>query len=295
MYATEVAQVPSMREGFRDSPHVSATNNRGAVTGSGRLRALCLLALSGCAAMMSPAALAICAPADVATAGRYAATGAQATASLQLNADGSFRIRDVPMAGVEASGCWQRSRTTVALMEGTIGGGDGIVRTLPAPLTETDLGAVRGDGIETLQQAVDAGLLPLDRWWANRPRRAGDSVWVKVYEPRYGLAVGDAKALLRLADGRVIEQSSQSGSDGDFEFAGLPADAVVKAIGVRFPQQPDRPRWLDVDDATKLLYLIEFDPHAIGAAEGGMMTLTVQADRSLISDFPDATHFKPVP
>lgn len=284
-----------MHEGFRDLPRVPATKNRDAGTGSGRMRALRLLALSGCAAMMSPAALAVCTPADVATAGRYDATGAQATASLQLNADGSFRVRDVPMAGVEASGCWQRSETTVVLMERAIDGGDGIVRTLPAPLTEADLDAVRGDGIETLQQAMDAGLLPLERWWANRPRRAGDSVRVKVYEPRYGLAVGDAKALLRLADGRVIEQASQSGSDGEFEFAGLPADAVVKAVGVRFPQQPEPPRWLNVDDTTKLLYLIEFDPHAVGAAEGGTMTLTVQADRSLISDFPEATHFKPAP
>ncbi|KRA17775.1 hypothetical protein [Lysobacter sp. Root604] len=248
-----------------------------------------------CAWMLALPAAAACAAGDAALAGRYAASATKAAPSLQLNADGSFRLRELPMPGMDVTGCWQRSDGTLVLVERMIDSEDGIKRALPPPLTEADLNKVRGDGIETLQQAVDAGLLPIGTWWAHRPRRAGEAVWVKVYEPRIGLAVGEAKAMLRLADGRVIEQTSKEGGDGEFEFAALPADAAVKAVGVRFPEQPDRPRWLNVDDATKLLYLIEFDANAIGASEGGAMTLTVQADRSLISDFPDATHFKRAP
>lgn len=298
MCGTEVSQAHCKNDGCGVSSRMPVTAGIGTAVGGacGRaLRRMHALVLIACVGWAPSVALAVCAPADAALAGRYAATGTQATASLRLDADGSFQIRDVPVAGVEASGCWQHSENTVVLMERALDGGDGIARTLPAPLTEADLSAVRGDGIETLQQAVDAGLLPLARWWANQPRNAGDSVRVKVYEPRYGLAVGDARALLRLADGRVIEQAPESGGDGEFEFSGLPVDAAVTAVGVRFPQQPDRPRWLSVDDATKRLYLIAFDANAIGAAEGGMMTLTVQTDRSLISDFPDATQFKPVP
>lgn len=253
-----------------------------------------------CAWLLASPAVAGCASGDTALAGPYAATAGDTKPSLQLNPDGSFRMRDVPMPGMDVSGCWQGGERSVTLVERAPDSVDGIRRALPPPLTEADLNAVRGDGIETLQQAVDAGLLPVGSWWAHRPRRAGETVWVKVYEPRIGLAVGDAKAMLRLADGRVIEQTAKQGGDGEFEFAALPADAAVKAVGVRFPEQPDRPRWLSVDDATKLLYLIEFDANAIGATkggatEGGAMTLTVQADGSLVSDFPDATHFKRAP
>lgn len=254
-------------------------------------------ALAAIACFASPAAFAAaaCAPADAALAGAYAGTEAEARPSLQLNQDGSFRMREVPTPGLQVAGCWQRSEQTVVLVERAPDSENGIRRALPPPLTEADLDKVRGDGIDTLQQAVDAGLLPMGRWWAHRPRRAGETVRLKVYEPRYGLAVGDARGLLRLADGRTIEQSPVRGDDGTFEFEALPADAAVEAIGVRFPEQPDAPRWLSVDGPTRLLYLIEFDAQATGAGEGGVMTLTVQADRSLISDFPDATHFKRTP
>ncbi|MFQ6311866.1 hypothetical protein [Lysobacter capsici] len=263
-----------------------------------RARSAIAGSIVGAAMLAAPAAFA-CAPADAALAGRYAAIDKSGKSNpqlqLQLNLDGSFRMHDVPPPGLEAAGCWQRSGDTVVLVEGLAIGGEGIKRALPEPLTQADLDKVRGNGIDTLQQAVDAGLLPLGRVWANQPRRAGETVRVSVYEPRVGLAVGEAKAMLRLADGEVIEQSPVPGDDGQFEFASLPKRAVVKAIGVRFPEQPNRIRWLSVEDSTKLLYLIEFDARALGAAEGGGMTLTRQADGSLISDFPDATHFKRLP
>ncbi|ALN65123.1 hypothetical protein GLA29479_4286 [Lysobacter antibioticus] len=262
-----------------------------------RGRAVCagVLAVIACFALPATSAIAACEPADAALAGAYAGIEAKAAPSLQLNQDGSFRMRGVPMPGMDVAGCWQRSEQTVVLVERAPDSENGLRRKLPPPLTEADLNEVRGDGIGTLQQAVDAGLLPPGAWWAHRQRRGGETVRVKVYDPRYGLAVGDAKAMLRLSDGRVVEQSAAQGADGQFEFEALPADAAVKAIGVRFPEQPDTSRWLTVDDPTKLLYLIEFDAQATGAAEGGVMTLTVQADRSLISDFPDATHFKRAP
>lgn len=270
----------------------------GAAHCSGRARSA-MVASIVCASMLAVPAAFACAPADKQLAGRYAAIDTSGTSNpqlqLQLNLDGSFRLHDVPSPGLEAAGCWQRSDDTVALMEGAATGGDGIKRTLPEPLTQADLDKVRGNGIDTIQQAVDAGLLPLARAWANQPRRAGETLRVSVYEPRVGLAVGDAKAMLRLADGKVIEQSPVPGDDGQFEFASLPKRAVVKAIGVRFPGQPHRVRWLTVDDSTKRLYLIEFDARALGAVEGGVMTLTRQADGSLRSDFPDATHFRRLP
>ncbi|ALN79308.1 hypothetical protein LA76x_1149 [Lysobacter antibioticus] len=254
-----------------------------------------VLAVIACFALPATSAIAACEPADAALAGAYAGIEAKAAPSLQLNQDGSFRMRGVPMPGMDVAGCWQRSEQTVVLVERAPDSENGLRRKLPPPLTEADLNEVRGDGIGTLQQAVDAGLLPPGAWWAHRQRRGGETLRVKVYDPRYGLAVGDAKAMLRLSDGRVVEQSAAQGADGQFEFEALPAGAAVKAIGVRFPEQPDTSRWLTVDDPTKLLYLIEFDAQATGAAEGGVMTLTVQADRSLISDFPDATHFKRAP
>lgn len=248
-----------------------------------------------CVSMLAAPAAFACEPADAASSGGYVSAAAKPTASLQLNRDGSFRLLGVPAPGADFSGCWQRIGDTVALVEGAAIGGEGIKRSLPEPLTQADLDKVRGNGIDTMQQAVDAGLLPLARAWANQPRRGDETVRVSVYEPRIGLAVGDAKAMLRLADGKVIEQSPVPGDDGQFEFASLPKRAVVKAIGVRFPEQPDRVRWLTVEDSTKLLYAIEFDARALGAGEGGGMTLTRQADGSLISDFPDATHFKRTP
>ena len=249
-----------------------------------------------CFALPARSAIAACEPADAALAGAYAGIEANVAPSLlQLNQDGSFRMREVPRPGMDVAGCWQRSEQTVVLVERAPDSENGLRRKLPPPLTEADLNEVRDDGIATLQQAVDAGLLPPGAWWAHRQRRGGETVRVKVYDPRYGLAVGDAKAMLRLSDGRVVEQSAAQGADGQFEFDALPADAAVNAIGVRFPEQPDKPRWMTVDGTTKLLYLVEFDAQAIGAAEGGVMTLTVQADRSLISDFPDATHFKRAP
>ncbi|WP_157754144.1 hypothetical protein [Lysobacter capsici] len=261
---------------------------------SRRARSAIAGSIVGAAMLAAPAAFA-CALADAASSGRYVSAAAKPMASLQLNRDGSFHLLGVPAPGADFSGCWQRSGDTVALVEGLAIGGEGIKRALPEPLTQADLDKVRGNGIDTLQQAVDAGLLPLGRVWANQPRRAGETVRVSVYEPRVGLAVGEAKAMLRLADGQVIEQSPVPGDDGQFEFASLPKRAVVKAIGVRFPERPDRIRWLSVEDSTKLLYLIEFDARALGAAEGGGMTLTRQADGGLISDFPDAPHFKRLP
>lgn len=256
------------------------------------------LAMAGaivCVWMLAVPAAFACAPADAASSGGYVSATAKPAASLQLNRDGSFHLLGVPVPDADFSGCWQRIGDTVALVEGLAIGGEGIKRALPQPLTQADLDKVRGNGIDTIQQAVDAGLLPLARAWANQPRRAGETVRVSVYEPRVGLAVGDARAMLRLADGKVIEQSPVPGDDGQFEFASLPKDAAVKAIGVRFPEQPERIRWLSVEGPIKLLYLIEFDARALGAAEGGGMTLTRQADGSLISDFPDATHFKREP
>ncbi|WP_152670123.1 hypothetical protein [Lysobacter capsici] len=261
---------------------------------SRRARSAIAGSIVGAAMLAAPAAFA-CEPADAASSGRYVSAAAKPTASLQLNRDGSFHLLGVPAPGADFSGCWQRSGDTVTLVEGLAIGGEGIKRALPEPLTQADLDKVLGNGIDTLQQALDAGLLPLGRVWANQPRRGSETVRVSVYEPRVGLAVGDAKAMLRLADGEVIEQSPVPGDDGQFEFASLPKRAVVKAIGVRFPERPDRIRWLSVEDSTKLLYLIEFDARALGAAEGGGMTLIRQADGGLISDFPDATHFKRLP
>ncbi|MET4729011.1 hypothetical protein ABIE09_002823 [Lysobacter enzymogenes] len=255
--------------------------------------------LMACASLCAAPAAFACEPADAALSGRYVSAAADSAASsaksLQLNKDGSFRLLGVPVQGADFSGCWQRSDDIVVLVEGAAIDGEGIKRALPEPLTQADLKAVRTDGIDTLEQAVDAGLLPLGRQWANQPRRAGETVRVSVYEPRVGLAVGDAKAMLRLADGTVIEQAPTRGEDGQFEFASLPARAVVTAIGVRFPEQPDQPRWLTVSDPTKRLYLIEFDARALGAVQGGFITLSRRADGSLTSDFPDATRFKRAP
>ncbi|QWF16082.1 hypothetical protein [Lysobacter capsici] len=273
---------------------MAMNSSGGAARCSRRVRSAMAGSIVCVCVLAAPAAFA-CEPADAASSGRYVSAAAKPAASLQLNRDGSFRLLGVPAPGADFSGCWQRIGDAVALVEGLAIGGEGIKRALPEPLTQADLDKVRGDGIDTIKQAVDAGLLPLARAWANQPRRAGETLRVSVYEPRVGLAVGDARAMLRLADGQVIEQGPVPGDDGQFEFAGLPKRAVVKAIGVRFPEQPDRIRWLTVEDSTKVLYLIEFDARALGAAEGGGMTLTRQADGSLISDYPDATHFKRTP
>lgn len=248
-------------------------------------------------ACLIPAASAVaaCKPADAAVAANYASV-ADAPISLSLNPDGRFRIYDLPAAAPtpEVTGCWSREGEHVIFAPGADTGGEGIQRVLPDPLTQADLDAVRGDGIETIAQAVDAGLLPAGRVWAHQVRKPGEPVRVKLFESKAGFAAGEAKVVLRLSDGQELEASAGTG-DGEYELASLPADAVVTAIGVRFPQPPVRMRWLTTGDSTKLLYLIDFDALAVGALPGGPLTLTVQADGSLRSDTPDHIQFKRTP
>ena len=252
----------------------------------------CMLALVACM-MPATSAVAACKPADAALAASYASV-AESPVSLRLNLDGSFRVYDLPPPAPEVAGCWWREGDRVVFAPGANDGSDGIKRVLPDPLTQADLDEVRGDGIETIAQAVDAGLLPAGRVWVHQARKAGEPVRVKLFEPKVGVAVGDAKLTLRLNDGQEID-ASPGPDDGEYEFASLPASATVTAIGVRFPHPPERTRWLPITDSTKLLYLIEFDALAIGAIPGGPLTLTVQADGSLRSDTPDQIHFKRAP
>lgn len=246
-------------------------------------------------AMPATSAFANCNPADPALSARYASVG-EAPVRLSLNQDGRFRIYDLPAVAPtpEVTGCWSRDGDRVIFAPGADTGGEGIQRVLPDPLSQADLDAVRGDGIETIAQAVDAGLLPAGRVWAHQPRKPGEPVRVKLFESKVGIAAGDAKVVLRLAGGQELEASPGSG-DGEYELASLPASAIVTAIGVRFPHPPERMRWLTTTDSTKLLYLIDFDALAVGALPGGPLTLTVQADGSLRSDTPDHIHFKRTP
>lgn len=252
----------------------------------------CMLALIVCM-MPATSAVAACKPADAALAARYASV-AESPVSLRLNPDGSFRVYDLPSPAPDVAGCWWREGDRVVFAPGADDGSDGIKRVLPDPLTQADLDAVRGDGIETIAQALDAGLLPAGRAWAHQARKAGEPVRVKMFDPRAGIAVGDAKLTLRLNDGRELDASPGPG-DGEYELASLSASAVVTAIGVRFPHRPERTHWLALTDSTKLLYLIEFDALAVGAIPGGPLALTVQADGSLRSDTPDDIHFKRTP
>lgn len=252
----------------------------------------CMFALVACM-MPATSAVAACKPADASLAARYASV-AESPVSLRLNPDGSFRVYDLPSPAPDVAGCWWREGDRVVFAPGADDGSDGIKRVLPDPLTQADLDEVRGDGIETVAQAVDAGLLPAGRVWAHQAREAGEPVWVKLFEPKAGLAVGDAKLTLRLSDGREIE-ANPGPDDGEYEFASLPAGAVVTVIGVRFPHRPERMHWLTLTDSTKLLYLIEFDALAVGAIPGGPLALTVQADGSLRADTPDDIHFKRAP
>lgn len=248
-------------------------------------------------ACLIPAASAVaaCKPADPALAARYASV-AEAPVSLSLHQDGRFRIYDLPAAAPtpEVAGCWSRDGDRVIFAPGADTGGEGIRRVLPDPLTQADLDPVRGDGIETIAQAVDAGLLPAGRVWAHQVRKPGEPVRVKLFDSKVGIAAGEAKVVLRLADGQELEASAGTG-DGEYELVSLPADAVVTAIGVRFSYPPERTRWLTTTDSTKRLYLIDFDALAVGALPGGPLTLTVQADGSLRSDTPDRIHFKRTP
>lgn len=251
-----------------------------------------LIALA-CAALPAGTAFAACKPADAALAGQYAASGPTPFA-LRLNADGSFRIHDLPPPLADVAGCWRRDGARLVFAPGADGDKDGIERVVPDPLTQADLDKVRGDGIETIGQAVDAGLLSGARLWAHEARKAGEPVRVKVFDPRAGIAADVVKLTLRLADGREIEASPGTG-DGEFEVASLPASAAVTAIGVRFAHPPERTRWVATTDSTKQLYLIGFDALAIGAIPGGPLALNIQADGSLLADTPDAIHFKRKP
>lgn len=253
------------------------------------------LALIVCATLPATSVVAACLPADASLAARYASV-ADAPVSLSLSQDGRFRVYDLPASAPapEVTGCWRREGDRVVFAPGADQDGEGIERVMPEPLTQADLAAVRGDGIETLAQAVDAGLLPAARVWAHQARQAGEPVRVKVFESKLGLAVGEVKLVLRLAGGQQIEASPGSG-DGEFEAASLPAGAAVTAIGLRFPREPERMRWLTTTDPTKLLYLIDVDALAVGVLPGGPLTLIVQADGSLRSDTPDRIHFKREP
>ncbi|ALN59499.1 hypothetical protein RDV84_12195 [Lysobacter yananisis] len=265
--------------------------------GDARLRRLRLSACASlaivCGSFLAGAAFAACKPADAALAGQYA-SGAPTPLSLRLDADGRFRIYDLPPPLADIAGCWQREGARVVFAPGADGDKDGIERVLPDPLTQADLDKVRGDGIQTLEQAVDAGLLPPARWWAHQPRKPDEPLRVKVFDPRAGIAAGETRLSLRLADGREIEASPGTG-DGEFEVASLPASAAVTAIGVRFAYPPQRTRWVATTDSTKQLYLIGFDALAIGAIPGGPLALDVQADGSLLADPPDRLHFKRTP
>lgn len=253
-----------------------------------------MLALLVCA-FPATSAVAACKPADPALAARYASV-ADVPVSLSLNQDGRFRIYDLPAVAPtpEVTGCWSRDGDRVIFAPGADSGGEGIQRVLPDPLTPADLDAVRGDGIETIAQAVDAGLLPAGRVWAHQVRKPGEPVRVKLFESKVGIAAGEAKVVLRLGDGQELEASAGTG-DGEYELAPLPAGAVVTAIGVRFPHPPVRTRWLTTGDSTKRLYLIDFDALTVGALPGGPLTLIVQADGSLRADTPDRIHFKRTP
>ncbi|SDW26045.1 hypothetical protein SAMN05421681_101539 [Lysobacter enzymogenes] len=272
----------------------------------GAARALVLASCLPASALATAAAAACAPPGDQALAAKYttavtnfAAPSEKQLSTLQMRADGRFRWYDLPpLPYPEIAGCWRRSGDTVVLVLGAADGGDGVKRSMPVAWTQADLNQVRREGVQTIQQAVDAGLLAAGRVWAHQDRKAGEPVRVKLYEPTSGAPPGDAKVSLRLRDGRIVEGAAvpdeeqvidnrPGPSGGEYLFASLPADAAVQAIGIRFPNQPDRPRWVSVEDRTKLLYMIEFDARATASLFGGTMTLIVNADGSLSPALPD--------
>ncbi|MGO1073604.1 hypothetical protein [Lysobacter sp. CA199] len=265
------------------------------------------LALIGCLSASANAAAAACAaPGDAALVAKYttpvdnfATPSEKSISTLQMNKDGSFRWYDLPpLPYPEIAGCWQRKGDTVMLVLGAPAGGDGVKRSMPTPWTQADLNQVRREGVQTIAQAVDAGLLAAGRVWAYQTRKAGEPVRVKVYEPTIGIPPGEVKVTLRLRDGELVEgapvpdeeqviDNRPRPSGGEYLFASLPGDAAVRAIGIRFPNQPDRPRWVTVEDDTRLLYMIEFDARATASLYGGVMTFNVDADGSLSPTPPD--------
>lgn len=266
-----------------------------------------LIALSLSACALGSAAAAVCTPpADTKLVASYTTpvrglTGEMSTSTLQVNADGSFRWSGLPMPPNEVGGCWRRQGDIVSFETHALDGGDGVERSMPEPLTQADLDRVtrfEHKQIRTIAQAVEAGLMANGRLWAHQARKAGEPVRVKIYEPTVGVSPGDAKVALTLADGRVVEGAQLSEDDqvidrhpspagGEYLFASLPAGAVVKSIGIRFPNQPDRPRSVPIEDGDKLLYMIEFDADDTGSIFGGVMKLQVQANGSLGTVAPD--------
>lgn len=231
-----------------------------------------------------------CVPSGDALAGIYQAQAPQPLGTLRLAADGSFSLQGLPLPAGNAQGCWRRMQDSIELYR-PMHGADAVRRVLLPPLSDADLKRVRGPGIDTLEQAVDAGLLPARRLWTRQPAQHGKAVAVALSDSNrdVDVAPGDAKVVMRLASGRQLEGVLDS--DGLYQFTKLPDGDALHSIGVTLPTPGEHQRWLDVAGPTMRLYLIEFDSLATGYAEGGGMTLGLQHDGSLRSDFPDDTHF----
>lgn len=271
----------------------------------GRIRrhrfGLCVLALIACASIPATAAAVVCAPpGDAKPVARYTTpvrgwTDTLSTSTLQLDANGSFRWSGLPGPPSVIGGCWRREGELLRFETHALDGGDGVKLAMPEPLTQADLDRVtryEHKDIRTIAQAVEAGLLANGRLWAHQTRTAREPVRVKLYEPTIGIPPGDAKVTLSLADGRVVEGEQLSEDDqvidrhprpagGEYLFASLPPGAAVKAIGIVFANQPDRPRTVPIEGATRLLYMIEFDANDTGSIFGGVMRLKVLANGNL--------------
>lgn len=254
------------------------------------------------------AAAPVCAPpGDAKLVARYTTpvrgwTDELATSTLQLDADGSFRWSGLPGPPKVIGGCWRREGDIVRFETRALDGGDGVKRAMPEPLTQADLDRVtryEHKDVRTIAQAVEAGLLANGRLWAYQTRGAGEPVRVKLYEPTIGIPPGDAKVTLTLADGQVVEGAQLSEDDqvidrhprpagGEYLFTSLPRDAAIKSIGIVFADQPDRPRTVPIEGATRLLYMIEFDANDTGSIFGGVMRLKVLANGNLDGVPPDS-------
>lgn len=251
-----------------------------------------MVALVACGVLSMASSAMACAPADAALAGRYLTIDGSSGASLVLERDGRFQLLGVAGPSPNIGGCWTREGGFVTLAQTLEGAIDGLRRVLPPALTDADLKALHDPEVTSLAQAVEMGLLPAAGMWAHQPPQADGSVEVMLSEPNLGVAVGPAEVVLRLASGEVLRANDEAGQ-GAYRFK-LPDHAEVRAIGITFPTQADRPRWLTVQGPNKRLYLVEFDGVATGYAEGGRLRLEVRPDGMLVFEFPDMA-FKRAP
>lgn len=273
---------------------------------SSRYRRAAFAASIAWVGLVSLASASACESGDTKLVARYTTpvrgiTDQRSASTLQLDRDGSFRWSGLPLPVNAVGGCWRRLGDIVSLETHALDGGDGVKRSMPDPLTQADLDRVtrfEHQEIRTIAQAVEAGLLANGRLWAYQTRTAGEPVRVKIYEPTVGVSPGDAKVTLTLADGRKIEGAQLSEDDqvidrhprpagGEYLFTALPANAVVTAVGIVFPNQPDRPRSVPIDDGTRRLYMIEFDANDTGSIFGGVIKLNVLGNGNLGPAPPD--------